>query len=97
MHSQGNDFCWKMINTETERQHKKYIYIQFIHTASEVTVKSVWTSEGETCVCAPVSCHSGKSSPFTGKWGRGGLLQVACVVCRCGRRTHEDMGAMVLN
>lgn len=29
--------------------------------------------------------------------GQGGLLQVACVVCRCGRRTHEDMGAMVLN
>lgn len=83
MHSQGNDFHWKMINTETERQHKKkYIYIQFIHTASEDTVKAVWVSEGEACTCAPVSCHSGKSRPFSGK----------CGVCRCGRRAHENVG-----
>lgn len=43
MHSQGNDFHWEVINVQTERQHKKNIYIEFIHTASEVTVKSVWT------------------------------------------------------
>lgn len=101
MHSQGNDFHWKMTNTETERQHKNIYIIQFIHTASEDTVKPVWMSEGETCTCAPVPCHSGKSSPFTEKWGSGGWCcykwHVACAGVEGWHTRMWDDGAKLIS